>query len=83
MPMARLTQAVSVIMLLGGCANSELNAEVSRMPPIRQMDEFFGSPRGSPHEPPPQLIYNGPPSALQPDASSGYAPAYPPYSPQG
>lgn len=76
--------ACAATMLLAGCANSELNREVSRTFPIRQMDEFFGY--RSPPAPPPARIYTPPDASSSGygpvhSPSSGYAPAYPPYDP--
>jgi len=70
--------AAAGTLLLAGCANSELNARVSRMFPIRQMDAFFGYRHASPSAPP---AYTPPQEDTAPARSSGYAPAYPPYSP--
>lgn len=83
MPAIRLRPIILVTagaLLLAGCADSELNAQVSRMSPIRQMDEFFG------YKPPataPAPRYNPPPNIPPAAFGPGYAPAYPPYEASG
>lgn len=84
----RLMLVCAVPLFLAGCANSELNARVSQMFPIRQMDALFGDRSASPPLAPPAPADRAPAASsagFQPayPPESGYAPAYPPYPAAG
>ena len=69
--------AFTALLILTGCLG-DLNAEANQMFPIRQMDEFFYSLKGSaPRSPPPRPHSLGQENALG-THEPGYAPADPP-----